>query len=133
MSQTPHGNSAVYWQQNVLIIKPSGIFNLEGIRHVAQKVNQCIEQRPKGKWARCVVFEDTTTIGPMDSLPLVVEQYKKSKEIGCIAVFSTGGSALNQHNMREVCEGAEMPYEHHPSLESTIVAAEALLQSQTDT
>lgn len=123
MKKHVHGNSQVYWNGSVLVIKPSGTFNMDGVHDVAQKVKKCIENRPSGNWLRFYVFEDEATLGPMDTLPLVAESLKASKSIGCVGVLATGGNSLNQKGLELICKQANLPLYFCESLELGIASA----------
>lgn len=127
MSELAHGESEVYWHGNTLVIRPSGSFNMEGVKKVMMAVAQCIANKPDGDWLRYYVYQDKATLGPMDSLPPVIEQLKKSKAIGCVGVVCVGGNNLNRQGMEMVCEQAELPLYLCDSYEEGLRIAQNLL------
>ena len=126
MNKHIHGESQVYWYGPVLVIKPSGTFNMDGVKDVAMKVKSCIENKPSGNWVRFYIFDDKATLGPMESLPFLAESLKKSKEIGCVGIVTSGGSPLNIKGLQIICEQAELPLHCASSFDEGIVIAEQL-------
>lgn len=126
-SSRPHGQSEVYWKQNILVIKPSGAFNMEGVMKVSEKIKQAIAQRPEGNWVRVYIFEDKDTLGPIESLEPVIDAIRMSKTIGCKMIVAVGGSVINRESFEIISQRADIPLALCDSPEEAFEVATTLL------
>lgn len=104
-----HGDTKVYWKDNILYVEPSSAFNLEGVLEAAKKVRKLIDTRPVDRWARMIVFKDNSTLGPVSAVEPIVESFKYCADNGCQLVAIVGGNALNKESYTKIGEHVDLP------------------------
>jgi hypothetical protein len=113
---TIHGKTNAYWQGNLLIVKPLGAFNEEGMQITKQKIQQLIEQKPQPLWGRVTVFEDLDTTGPLNTFAGVLASVKYGVDNGCRLLCLVGGSHLNKDTYVTICTELNLPFHRFDNL-----------------
>ena len=99
----------IYWLNNMLVVEPTSAFNIEGIVAAVNTLKQVIETRTVDKWARIIFFQNTTTLGPVDGLELVIESFQYCALNGCQLISVVGGSVLNKESYTKISEHVDLP------------------------
>ena len=108
-ADSAHGNVKVYWVHNMLVIEPTSAFNIEGLVASINTLKQAIDTRIVDKWARIVFFQNTSTLGPLDGMELVIDSFQYCALNGCQLVSVVGGSVLNKESYTKIGEHVDLP------------------------
>jgi hypothetical protein len=111
-----HGDIKVYWLDNMLVVEPTSTFNIEGIIASIKTIKQLIDNRTADKWARIIVFQNTTTLGPVDALEPIIESFQYCALNGCQQISIVGGSAINKENYTQISQHVNLPIYFFDSL-----------------
>jgi hypothetical protein len=104
-----HGDIKVYWLDNMLVVEPTSTFNIEGIIASIKTIKQLIDTRTTDKWARLIVFQNMTTLGPLGGLEPIIESFQYGALNGCQLISIVGGSAVNKENYTQISEHINLP------------------------
>ncbi|WP_440874061.1 hypothetical protein [Thalassotalea sp. PLHSN55] len=66
----PHGHIDYTWQENVLIIKTSGPFNIEGVKQCAAEIVTTVEEKAFPSWYRVDIL-DHEALGSPDVMAII--------------------------------------------------------------
>ena len=111
-----HGDIKIYWLENMLVVEPSSVFNIEGIMASIKTIKQLIDTRIVGKWARIIFFQNTKTLGPVGGLELIIESFQYCALNGCQLITIVGGNAINKESYIQISEHINLPVYFFDSL-----------------
>lgn len=110
MKEDSHGEVFAYWQANMLIIKPSLGFNLQGIEAAKKQILRLINHKPTDRWVRVYVFEDCDSLAPMEAHRAIKASIKYGVEHGCFFACLVGGNLLNRETFSTMCSELNLPF-----------------------
>lgn len=120
MKEPAHGQIEVYWQGKALVVIPSKVFNMQGIKDARIKVQHLIESRPHHKWARIYIFADSATAGPASGIDEIVKGLRYSMDKGCQLLAVVGGNVLNKEGITVACDTLNLPYFFFDSVDEAV-------------
>ena len=104
----PHGYVELIWQQNVLIVKTHGPFNLEGVKIAYDDIVKTVESKGFDSWHR-VDFLDNHTLGSPDVMKVIGKSYKGSCSSAlCKSVSVCCSTALQFFMMEQFVKEAHL-------------------------
>ncbi|WP_449356063.1 hypothetical protein [Alishewanella longhuensis] len=126
MKFAAHGDGNVYWQDNNLYVEPESLFNLEGTLHFNKKIESVVKLKPVEVWCRIEIFKNIDTLGPIDAIPGLVNNFIHSKNNGCTLVCVVCGNLVMREHIESACKIAQLD-----SIEFTsIIDAQNFLRSR---
>jgi len=96
----PHGYVDIEWHNNVLIVRTTGPFNVEGIQIAYQKIIDAVADKNLSEWHR-VDFLDNATLGSPAVMKVIGRSYKwseKHQDCHKVAVCCSNQIQINMMN-----------------------------------
>lgn len=99
-----HGEAKAYWEDDLLIVKPKGAFNLEGGFRLLKDMQAVIQKTGLPRWRRLEIL-DPETMGSPDVLDVVNGLFRWYDAHGCYAVAAVVTNGVQRYAFETVFEG----------------------------
>ncbi len=106
---TRHGEVELTLVNQVLVCRPIGAFNLDGVKHYEGVFAQTVKSFNSKKWALLNQYQDFETCGP-DVIKRIKSQLFWSQAHGCQVIGFATFNTVQEYFVRQVTK--DIPFEH---------------------
>ena len=99
-----HGQIKLEWDKDILVLKATGPFNLEGMMDALNQIRESVNTANQASWKRLTIL-DTESLGSIETVGIMKQNYIWTKTHGCTATAVVVRSTFQTEIFDEIANG----------------------------